>query len=363
MRYSNIQILRVFAAVGVVLHHLGYYAPRYAEVGREWLLFPVFVSFPVPLFFAVSGFVLAHAVRSASPGRFLLARFLRLYPGFWLAVVGTLLLMRFRVFTEIHRWLVKMTSVGSFTLWPGGEGATAYTLGVEWSLIYEVFLSAALAAFALFGSKRAVPVLAGVWLAVIAGKVVGWPNLYTDVIPHWSTIALSAFNVPFLFGVLAYQVKDAGRPLRWAVLPAIPAIMYFAATVPTTLELAWVCWGVAGVASVWVAVQLPQLSDRNPLVRLGDCTYGLFLVHVPLMWAVLYPASRLGWNGRVEVLWLAGAVAIVGGLAFGRLESAIHTRLRPIAKWNAAEFGGVLVRLNHVLRRAVGGLHPHRVHR
>ena len=60
--------------------------------------------------------------------------------------------------------------------------------------------------------------------------------------------------------------------------------------------------------------------------------YGLFLFHVPLMFAVFYPASRLGWVGRWEVVWVGGLVAIAGGLLFGRLESAVHTRLRPLAK-------------------------------
>ena len=92
------------------------------------------------------------------------------------------------------------------------------------------------------------------------------------------------------------------------------------------------CWGLAAAGAVWLAVVLRPVKESNPLARLGDCTYGLFLFHVPLLFAVLYPASRFGWAGRVEMLWLAGAVAIGGGLLFGRLEAAVHTRLRPLAK-------------------------------
>jgi exopolysaccharide production protein ExoZ len=333
MRFNNIQLLRVFAALGVVVYHLGCHGPALVGIGSHWLKFPLWAGFPVPLFFAVSGFVLAHAVQSATPGRFLLARFLRLYPGFWLAVLGTLLFMRFRVYTEHHRWLVHFVEFGSTSLWPRGADHPRYFLGIEWSLVYEVFLSIAIAAISLFGPRRAVPILSAIWLAGLAIKMVVWPGLHHDQFPHWTTIAFSPYNVPFLLGVIAYSLKSADR--RWGVLvaPAFLGLLALVSFEPMTPEQAWTGWGLAGAGLVWLAVRLPQLGDRNRLVRLGDCTYGLFLFHVPLMFAVLYPASRLGWYGRAEALWAAGFVAIVGGLLFGRLESAIHSRLRPIAKW------------------------------
>jgi exopolysaccharide production protein ExoZ len=81
VRYTNIQFLRVAAAVGVVLYHLSCHAPALVGVDPARLGHPLLAGLPVPLFFAVSGFVLAHALRSAPPGRFLLARAVRLYPG------------------------------------------------------------------------------------------------------------------------------------------------------------------------------------------------------------------------------------------------------------------------------------------
>src|SRR5271169_5849698 len=90
MRYNNIQILRILAALGVIVLHLPVYAARdfnapdclsvLAWTGNR-------MAYPVPLFFAVSGFVLTHALHVAPRRRFLAARFLRLYPGYWLAIV------------------------------------------------------------------------------------------------------------------------------------------------------------------------------------------------------------------------------------------------------------------------------------
>jgi peptidoglycan/LPS O-acetylase OafA/YrhL len=349
VRYTNIQFLRVAAALGVVLFHLGCHAPALVGLDPAAFRHPLLAGFPVPLFFAVSGFVLTHALQTAPPGRFLLARFLRLYPGYWLALAGVVLLMWLRVYTEQHRWAIHSTGVSTVTLWPAGAGRVLYFIGVEWSLVYEVFLSTILAAFGLFG-RRAVPALAGVWLAALAVKMAVRPGYGFDTFPHWSRIALSGHAVPFLLGVVAYQLRGAGRRWGWAVGPAVVGLLYLNCTRPLDPERGWAVWGLAAAGLVWLAVALPQSSGENRLARLGDCTYGLFLFHVPLMLAVFYPAARLGWGGRWEVVWLAGAVAVAGGLLFGRVEAAVHARLRPLAR---LDWGGVGRRLGRQL--AVAG--------
>ncbi|HEX4611637.1 MAG TPA: acyltransferase family protein, partial [Urbifossiella sp.] len=269
MRYTNIQFLRVAAAVGVVLFHLGEYAPARVGLDPAPLHHPLLAGLPVPLFFAISGFVLTHALRTAPPGRFLLARVLRLYPGYWLALAATVGLMRLRVYTEHHRWLVYFLDLNAVTLWPaGGPGRVPYFLGIEWSLVYEVFLSFSLAAFGLIGRKRAVAVLAGTWLAILAAKMVVRPGYGFEVFPHWSTIACSVYSMPFLMGVLVYQLRGVGRQWVWAVVPVVAGCLYLICARPVTPEQNWALLGLASAGVVWVAVVLPQASERNRLARL-----------------------------------------------------------------------------------------------
>ncbi|HYH69381.1 MAG TPA: acyltransferase [Urbifossiella sp.] len=347
MRYTNIQFLRVAAAVGVVLFHLGCHAPVLVGADPAAFRHTLCAGFPVPLFFAVSGFVLAHALRGAAPGRFLVARFLRLYPGYWLAVLLTLGLMRAGALTEHHRWLPVFVGGVTLSLWPAGPDAVVvYPLGVEWSLIYEVFLSAALAVFGLVGRGRVVAVLAAAWLVGLGVKAVVAPGFAFDARAHWSTIGLSAYAAPFLLGVLVYQVRGADRRWAWLAAPAALGCLVAACTRPVTLEQLWGLLGLAAAGVVWLAVALPQASERNRLARLGDCTYGLFLIHVPLMMGVLHAAARAGWAGW-EPAALALGVALAGGLLFGRLECAVHARLRPLAK---ADARALLTRARRVLR-------------
>jgi peptidoglycan/LPS O-acetylase OafA/YrhL len=333
VRLNNLQVLRVLAAAGVVLYHLGLHAKHHLGVNVGFTATSWVAGFPVPLFFVVSGFVLTYALRTARPGRFLLARFLRLYPGYWLALLGVVVLMRLRVYTEYDRWLIHFVNVTEVLLLPAGPGRCPYLLGyVEWSLVYEVFLSVALTGLAAVGGRRVgVPVLAAGWLAVIIGKMVLRPGYAFDGLPHWSTIALSAYNTPFLLGVLVYQVKDRGGWVRWPLLPVVGWALVVLPAKPLSPEWHWVALGGIAAGVLWLAVRFRQLADRNPVVRLGDCTYGLFLFHVPLILAVYHAAARAGWVGRVEVVVAAGVVAMVGGLLFGRVESRLHARLKPLA--------------------------------
>ena len=325
VRIANIEVLRLLAALGVVLHHLGHYGRELVGVSREFLAWPIFVGFPVPLFFAISGYVLAGSMERASLGRYLAGRVLRLYPGYWLALALFLLSAGLALPGSASAPLT-LPSAATLGLWPAGRDGVPYFLGVEWSLVYEVFLSAALGLLALAGGARRRELVA-LWLGLLCAKAIYRPNLYSDPLPLGPVIALSAFNAPFLAGILLRDWRFSRPGLRGPALLLLPLLLAAAATRPS-LELAWLWWGAAAVLLLWLAIDLPQLSPRHPLVRLGACTYGLFLMHVPLQLAALRWAAGQSWQGLGGALWLAGAVALGGGLGFGALEARLHGWLR-----------------------------------
>lgn len=358
MRFHNLQLLRVAAALGVVAYHLGVHAAgifRTADPLIEWLRTGPWAMFPVPVFFALSGFVLTHALQTAPRGRFLVARFLRLYPGYWLAMALGLAVVWHGVWPPDQAARAKFSAT-AFTLTPAGPAKGYYVLGgVEWSLIYEVMLSVMLTALSLLGVRRGLPVGVSVWIAVLAAKVWLWPGYATDPFPHWRTVLLSAYSLPFLLGVLAYYLRDTGRRWRWGVLAALVGFLVWVVPLAAAdRELQWCGWGVAGAGAVWFAVQVKQVSAWNPLARLGDYTYGLYLIHVPVILAVFYRAVLHEWALTPPQVVLAAAVlAVVVGLLFGKLESALHTRMRPLAKVKLGGlFAGSRLRLRHRMRPA-----------
>lgn len=345
MRFHNLQLLRLAAAVGVVAYHLGVHGAGLSTTlspTMDWLRSGPWALFPVPVFFALSGFVLTHALQSAPRGRFLFSRVLRLYPGYWLAILLGLAIVRYAVWPPDQAIWAKFSAT-AFTLAPTGAGKGYYVLGgVEWSLIYEVFLSIALTVLSFLGVRRGLLVGVSLWLVVLAAKVAFWPRYASDPFPHWSTIALSAYNLPFLLGVLVYFLRETGRRWRWPVLAGLAAIAIYA--LPEfggNPELFWCGWGVVSAGVVWFAVQVKQVNAANPFARFGDYTYGLYLVHVPLLLAIYYRSVMRQWDiAPPQLAALAGTVAVVGGLLFGKLESTLHSRLRPLAKMNWVNVAG-----------------------
>jgi peptidoglycan/LPS O-acetylase OafA/YrhL len=338
MRFNNLQVLRLFLALGVVLFHLGTYSRLRFGVSDgpvPWLLMPWVASAFVPTFFALSGFVLTLALQRTPPGRYLLLRALRLYPGFWLAVALVMIVHGLGLWPAQSLHLAEpRPTLRTFGLLATGRGHSGqYPLMIEWTLIYEVFLSVALLALWMVAPKR-LPWLVGAWLLVLAVKSVFWPGYGARMLPKWNQIWASVFLVPFLLGVLAFHCRDRGKSRRWAVLAVVVGLTLVAGVWVRMDQLEIHYWlrGLAAAMTVWLLVQIPDVSPRNRLAVAGDYSYGLYLVHVPLILLAMGAMRSLGvgygtWHGVL----VAGLTAIGIGLGFGRLEAWIYGRAKRLA--------------------------------
>ena len=357
MRFNNLQILRLFAAAGVVLFHLGEYLRHGYGVTDgpvPWLRMPWIASAFVPLFFALSGFVLTHALQTATPGRYLLLRGLRLYPGFWLAVALMVIVHRLGLWpgSSLHVPDPAPNRRTVFLLPTSRVKGGQYPLMIEWTLIYEVFLSfALLVLWRIAGAKR-LPVAVVTWLVVLAVKSIFWPGYGTRVLPVWRSIWASACLVPFFLGSLAYRWRDRGRRWRWAVLALVVGLTLLAGAWITKEYLDPHLWlrGFAAALTVWFLVQVRDASPRNPLVVGGGYSYGLYLVHVPLMLLAMWAMPVTGVESDAWArACVAGVAALVIGLAYGRLEEGLYGRTRRLAE--PARLAAARLRLKRAWRR------------
>jgi exopolysaccharide production protein ExoZ len=91
-RYYLIQCLRLFAASFVVVFHSVFYVSTHGgQLPRDVAYyFGELSQFGILIFFAISGFVITSSVQRRTSGQFLWLRFLRIYPGFWLASPSSL---------------------------------------------------------------------------------------------------------------------------------------------------------------------------------------------------------------------------------------------------------------------------------
>ena len=316
MRFNNIQILRFVAATSVVLLHAHHYVGNALWKTSLTRAFDFRFGWGVELFFAISGFVVSHSLARSRPSRFLALRLIRIYPAFWLAV-AIVVGVQYAFGTKP----VVPPSPRALSLLPWGE--VGYPLGgVEWSLVYEVFFYALLTAVALVPKKNVREWAMLAWLVAIVAAAVIAPGHATRFLPTPSTILLSAFNLPFILGVLAYSWYS--RVARLPILPLallIPlALLAALGTRPSELQLAFLAVSFASL--VLVAAELSRRWDAsasNPLVKLGDWSYGLYLIHVPVILAVLavMPFTPAGASYAFAAVVV---VALVAGCGYGAVE-------------------------------------------
>jgi peptidoglycan/LPS O-acetylase OafA/YrhL len=322
VRLTNLQALRAAAAFLVLIAHCA------TEIRVHRRDVPLSVvdalhlgSIGVAVFFAISGYLMAILVRSTSPQVFLLHRIARIYPIF-LIVAAAYIALGAAIGLDVRRdWL-------GLTLVPAGR--RGYTIGVEWTLLYETSFYVILFIVSVVGLARRVELVAGLWLAAIAaaylaGSAASEPTLF----PRLHYVPFSSITGAFVLGLLA-PAAIARR--------LVPARLCLAALAIWVVAVAWsgrvdelAVVAIAPVALA-LAVQLPQVSERTwpgaGLSALGNWSYALYLVHMPAIMAVLRFTPR-EWPVAAHFVLCAGA-AIAASAAFGSLDIALYRRLRRV---------------------------------
>src|SRR5207245_602060 len=111
--------------------------------------------------------------------------------------------------------------------------------------------------------------------------------------------------------------------------------------------------GIASALMVWFLVQLRDASPKNVLVVGGGYSYGLYLIHVPVMLVTMGVMHATGvWYGTTFGVFVAGFASMALGLAFGRLEMAVYARAKKFVDPKALAV--VRRRLARVVRKPVG---------
>lgn len=300
--------VRFFLALGVVIFHYQLQWP-WDSTNDTGLLDRLRLG--VDAFFILSGFVLTHAYREAletrrfNYGRFLVARFARVYPahiailGFVGIMVAGALLVGATFDRTLYNPLGLLTTLLLVHAW-FPELIKAEWNGPSWSLSAEWFAYLGFPAFAWLGLKlRNRP---GV-LLVIAGAVflaldLLYQAVFGKVVVHAEANMGVLRIVPeFLYGVALYRLGQR-IDLRW---PYVVAAAWASALVLLTLmhlraddRLVVVMAGplILALALLSKADAAGPLASR-PILLGGEASYALYLVHFPVL---------IAWKGVVSAL-------------------------------------------------------------
>lgn len=330
---QNIHYLRGLAALVVLLGHSGFYLDSYLQMGWAKVVFPDILGlYGVAIFFAISGYLMASLINKEGAFEFLARRVVRIYPLF---VICTLITM-FVIFPQLaSRWLPL-----SITLAPM-DGAT-YLMRVEWTIVHEMFFYVAIFFVALLGFQRWLNALAIVWLAAIALVAymkVGMPSIGRADLGE---IGFMSANTGFAAGLLIPTVMKQFRlPLLWVGLFAFAVILHH--FIPAAYFRI-----IAGIGSAFLILAAVQAEFRvwhwlhGVLTKLGDWSYALYLIHVPIL---TYTYTHFIKDPSRWYIWpIAILSAVAAGAFLGEVDQWL-TRVgkKSVSTANASIIQGLMI--------------------
>jgi peptidoglycan/LPS O-acetylase OafA/YrhL len=324
-RLVEVDALRGFAALSVVFFH---YTSRYLVEFKPSTP-PSFEfsngQYGLVLFFIISGFVIFMTLdKTRQPMDFLVSRFSRLYPVYWVSVAVT--------FVATHAMglpghLVGLkTAVANLLMFHGLFGV-AHVDSVYWTLEVELlFYCSMLALFCLGWLDRILAVMA----ALIGLRLVYVLLHQYGVDLPWMVYRLLILeNIAwFAIGVSIYLLTSR-QGSRWAPLATI-AWAVLSLYLAESLFVAAIAAGLAPVVYLAASGRLPLLR-QGVFIWLGAISYPLYLVHENIGWGIQLRLAAWGVPTDVTI-----AVALVCSLA---LATALHRLVEmPAMRWLRARY-------------------------
>jgi peptidoglycan/LPS O-acetylase OafA/YrhL len=358
--------LRAVAALLVVLFHYKYIVPGLgtSQAPGARVIQSGFVG--VSLFFVLSGFILAYtyigddgALRGTWKD-FLFARFARVYPVYIFALLIALpIFIDISLVHPVGVMKLKDTIRTAFLtplLLQGWTPRRAWMWnGPGWSLSAEAFFYLLFPSIGVWLAKQSSKKLQLVALlacmAIVAPQVIfgssrpgGMESVTSSSYGPWIAflkfsplIHLPQFVIGVITGLAFIQRRHSVNPSGW---PTLVVIMGIAVLLASSHRIPYLLLQGGAVAPLF-ALAIYGIACGGGLVgrflahpaalRLGEASYALYLIHMPLSWYLTKALQLMGWP-RIEA-WTGLAAFVLMALMFafaiyGAVEQPARQRLK-----------------------------------
>jgi peptidoglycan/LPS O-acetylase OafA/YrhL len=333
-RFTTLDGLRGIAAVIVVVWHadnIGPWAPRFGYLA-------------VDLFFLLSGFVVAHTYEprfclGMSKVNFIALRILRLYPlylvGLLIGTVTAILLPSALAPADISSaFLLNLFILPSYAV--PRDTFLFYLDGPLWSLFFEFWIANIL--FAQFRNMLDRRFLTLIIIVCAVGVMISERAYYKliggfswdDFWPGFARVGFSFFLGVGIARFYATRPPQLALP-SWLFLAGLPIVLSIPieGRIAHLYELACVFF-VFPAMVYWAADAIEAKSWINK--ALGDASYALYTIHVPLLTVVFWGMNSLSIqpNWEIQMLFVTLVIPLAWSLSIVdvRIRTAILKRAR-----------------------------------
>ncbi|MDB5370787.1 MAG: acyltransferase [Roseomonas sp.] len=304
----------------------------------------------VAIFFIISGFVILRSVDRLPPGAFLIQRAFRIFPLCAAVVAGVAVFTFFYCAASGLPSPHTLYSVAASSFAASGFFQVMGTLPVLWSLtaelLFYLLMAAAARLFSHIGFRAllgmACTFLAAIWAINTPAFAAVMPPLLTYELVYASSMLIHVIFM--LVGAVFYRGLSSSRNGAAIVYAAIIFGLYLASyAIYRDLR------GNAGIGAtpadavaaqgIFLAAFWTRLSWRwlRPLKFVADISYPLYLVHVPLGWAVLVWLGSMGWSHHLAALTATTAMALLAWVLHVSIETPSQRLGKLISRHRSAK--------------------------
>ncbi|MBW9261404.1 MAG: acyltransferase [Candidatus Thiodiazotropha sp. (ex. Lucinisca nassula)] len=317
IRLLELDAIRGLAAIGVVLYHYFY---RYNEIyGHSTLTvqWSYFGQYGVHLFFIVSGFVIFWTLQKVEkPADFIVSRFSRLYPAFWVAVPLTFSIVYF--FGLPGRQVSLESALINLFMFHEYFGIS-HVDGVYWTLTVELTFYFWMFTVYIFGLLEKVEYF---FIPVLIVSILHSVGL-VDVGVIKKILILNYASL-FLAGICFYRLARNQYQIRSILFLLFSLIAIFYAYSFTVFILITVFYVIFLISTTR---GLAVLRVRA-LVFLGSISYSLYLLHQNIGYVVLNGNYKLGIDPLLSVAIALLITLLLASLSFFYVEKPMLIFIR-----------------------------------
>ncbi|ABX43844.1 acyltransferase family protein [Lachnoclostridium phytofermentans] len=335
--FNFVHVLRGLASLIVVWSHLvGWWLPvnqatsnlqGYWEnlIVRPFHLYQNGGHLGVLIFFLISGYIVAHVSLKENSSRFLLKRFFRIFPALFIVLIISYIIATFSLRTNLSIPLgnnateLKDYLYSLFLLdYPLG---TPSALAVTWTLFVEILFYLLTAIF--IKSTKKDP-LKATWYFIIAINIIIILSSINPIINRIAHYAVYLFFV--LLGRIIYLCEKKYIPLFESIILGIVSlfcyILFYDYLYPNSLfnESSHIIYTIIMAIIVFFIFKIFYNKKYKITTFLGDISYSLYLIHLPVGTLVLNILHKNGIPFKYSFLISCTICFIVSFLIYKFIE-------------------------------------------
>lgn len=346
-RFYEIDLLRFLSAIFIVVFHYTYsaYMAGHAPIVdfenvRNWSRY---AYMGINFFFVISGFVIFMSVESGGARKFVVSRFSRLFPAYWVALCLTSIVALFFGSEKFNvEWAQFFANITMVNEWFGYRAVD----GAYWTLFLEVKFYLFVFVLLVFGlMKYALHAIAITLVASTLTLFHPWAtevNMWVSIFPHWSGY--------FAAGGVFYLIRrDGSSPYNLALLLLslvymLKQSMLFGELMSGWFAITFNTTTIAIINAVFFALFCATAFCEGNILRqkwcyyFGVLTYPLYLLHQNIGYIVF---NNLG--NIIEPSLLVPLMIVVMLVLAYVIHTQVELKMAPVFK----RFMMKILRLSH----------------